>query len=116
MAHISIGVVTGTSTWRVKRNSLVLDYATEAAARTMAKTLANGDRIIEAPFPPPTVTAPAAEPEGLQAMTIRELTKALATGDHDDNLDVVEADERAGENRKGALKAIEDRRERLAAP
>ena len=50
----------------------------------------------------------------LLAGTIPEIEDALATGDYDDVLDVVEATENAEQGREGVQDAVDGRREELA--
>ena len=68
-----------------------------------------------APEPEPVVEPePAAEVDlSVLDLSIGKLGEALATGDHDDQLDALLAAEEAGKTRKGAVSALKARMESL---
>jgi hypothetical protein len=63
-----------------------------------------------APAPEPELApAPASAPASLLDGTIAQLVKSLETGEHDEDLAALLEQERAKQNRKGAIAAIEER-------
>jgi len=62
----------------------------------------------EAPSIMDTAEPPVAT--GLLAGSVRELIKALASGDYDDQIDALIAEEQGGANRKSAIKVLEARK------
>ena len=122
MAHVSVGPILGTTKWRVERGTSSHDRDTEAEALHLASALAGGGgRIVAGLFHDPVdTTAPMEEfleitaNERVADLTISELKTELETGDYDAILDEIEAAEREGQNRSGALKAITARREEIS--
>lgn len=101
--------------WQGER--VVMSAKTEDKAREAAMQLAaafGGEVRRREPEAKPTrapMVAPPAPPLGgdVLALSIAKLRERLATGDLDEHLDALDAAERAGANRKGALDAIADR-------
>lgn len=61
---------------------------------------------------PVVIVAPVVEPSLLD-LSIALIRERLSTGGYDHRLDEIEADERAGKTRKGALAAVAERRAAL---
>lgn len=95
-------------------------YKDELAAKAAAEMMSGGaikvmptvfqayGKKAKAAPPPPTADLDVLD------QSIGKLAKALATGEHDDDLDALWAAEQAGKTRVGALDAIEDRLEEIA--
>ena len=93
---------------------LVCRAMNEAHARHKARRLGKrlgcswGAAGAKAPTPPP-LPAPPIDHGDLLDRSIAKLRKALATGEYDEHLDALHAAETAGNTRKGAIAAIEER-------
>ena len=94
---------------RIVRRARTLAGARSEAVRRAAAFggVAREEEPPPAPPPKPRVSA-----EEIVALTIGALRDRLARGDLDEHLDRIEEAEKAGQNRKGALEAIEERRSR----
>lgn len=123
--HAYYGEITGTKKSRAQLGDVVEDYDSIAEAYRAAVRLTGGRkyRVQKTVFPAP---APAVEPErktawmpALEAymakVTVSALVESLETGDHDRHLESLLALERAGRERKTAIKAVEDRMKALNA-
>jgi len=80
------------------------------ARRSTRKGAEKGAETEEAAEAPAVVAEPGAVDTSVLDLAIGKLREALATGQYDDQLDALEAAEKAGKNRKGALDAIAARR------
>lgn len=115
MAHVEIGQIGDTGTWRITRNGVAWTRKGKARAMALAKRL--GGRIVETiyaahtPVDAPEPDAPGADLSVLD-LSIANLTRALASGDYDDHLDALAKAEQQGKTRTGALAAIADRQAR----